>query len=70
MTREKVTWREACERFDDLFDGTYKTVKFGELHYSPSEVLKRVDPIAYDQEIFNFVDADGLELINFSTKEV
>jgi len=35
------------EEYDDLLDDIYGNIKFGSLEYSPSQVLKAVDPIAY-----------------------
>ena len=35
------------EEYDDLLDDIYEVIKFGTLEYSPSQVLKAVDPIAY-----------------------
>lgn len=38
---------EAEHMFDELLDECNPVVKIGTLEYSPSWVLKRVDPIAY-----------------------
>lgn len=35
------------ERYDDLLDEIYPPITFGRMSYSPSEVLKAVDPVAY-----------------------
>ncbi len=35
------------ERFADLIDQIYPPIVFGDLTYSPSEVLKAVDPVAF-----------------------
>jgi len=35
------------EQYDELLDETNDVVKIGTLEYSPSQVLKAVDPIAY-----------------------
>jgi hypothetical protein len=33
--------------FDEMFDEIYPVVKFGELTFYPSRILKELDPIAY-----------------------
>ena len=38
---------EAENMFDEMLDECNPVVKIGTLEYSPSWVLKRVDPIAY-----------------------
>lgn len=55
MMTEKDFWREfeniisdyVDENLDDLIDEMNEEVSIGSLTYSPSEVLKNVDPIAY-----------------------
>jgi hypothetical protein len=41
-----------------LLDEVYEPIKFGELEYCPSQVLKSVDPIAFDMGANEY--ADGL----------
>ncbi len=35
------------ELYRDLLDDIYEPIKFGELEYSPSQVLEAVDPVAF-----------------------
>lgn len=51
------------EQFDELLDETNPMVRIGTLEYSPSQVLKAVDPIAYrvtlaDMESFEEEDSN------------
>lgn len=44
--------------YDEMLDETNQEIKIGSLTYSPSQVLKAVDPIAYDiglSEYFSFL---------------
>lgn len=41
------TKSELFEMYNDFLDELCETVKIGRLEYSPSEVLKSVDPVAY-----------------------
>ena len=43
------------ENIDDIIDETNEEVNIGALTYSPSEVLKTVDPIAYNCYISDMV---------------
>ena len=43
--------------FDDHFDQWFSEVRFGALTYTPSDVLKSTDPIAYRQEFLFWLDA-------------
>lgn len=36
------------EAYDDLLDDCYEPCRIGNLEYSPSQVLRQCDPIAYD----------------------
>tara|TARA_R110000851_G_scaffold320763_1_gene485790 strand:- start:17 stop:235 length:219 start_codon:yes stop_codon:yes gene_type:complete len=35
------------ELYDDMLDNCYPSIKIGNLEYSPSVALYRIDPIAY-----------------------
>lgn len=66
--KEKITYKEACERFDEVFNEVHPMVEFGPLAYEAVDVLKAVDPIAYHQEVLNYIDSllvDGLEVEGF-----
>ena len=45
------------EEYDDLLDEVYEVIKFGTLEYSPSQVLKAVDPIAYRVGMNDYEDS-------------
>src|ERR1700755_1774957 len=47
-------WEQA---YNELLDEIYPTVKFGDLSYDPSLVLKEVDPIAYRCGLAEYQDA-------------
>ena len=43
----KLTQDELEASFDEMFDEIYEVVKFGDLTFYPSYILKTCDPIAY-----------------------
>ena len=45
------------ENIDEIIDETNEEVNIGSLTYSPSEVLKNVDPVAYRCYISDMADA-------------
>jgi hypothetical protein len=45
------------EQYDDLLDEVYEVIKFGTLEYSPSQVLKAVDPVAYRLGMNDYEDS-------------
>lgn len=45
------------DQFDESLDESIPMIEIGSLEYSPSNVLKNVDPIAYRCELNDFVDA-------------
>ena len=46
--------KEIERLFNEFLDDSNPLCQIGELSYLPSEVLKAVDPIAYDVELTNF----------------
>jgi hypothetical protein len=40
--------------FNDKMDNENKTIRISGLVYLPSEVLKNVDPVAYEEEFLNY----------------
>lgn len=42
---------------DESLDDCLETVKIGQLEYSPSDVLKSVDPVAYRCEVNDYIDS-------------
>jgi hypothetical protein len=51
--------RELCERFNEMLNDCYDPVRFGDLSYSPADVLKSVDKIAWREGFNNWLDAEG-----------
>jgi len=47
IVKEEGTAIDADEMYADLLDECYEPFKMGDLEYSPSQVLKDVDPTAY-----------------------
>lgn len=45
--------------FCELLDEIYSPFKIGNLEYPASETFKDVDPIAFNQEFLNWLDAEG-----------
>tara|TARA_R110000751_G_scaffold245206_1_gene345226 strand:- start:14 stop:241 length:228 start_codon:yes stop_codon:yes gene_type:complete len=55
--------REVYEMYDEMIDDCSEEVKIGNMTYSPSRVLKEVDPIAYRCGLNDYLDSlaqDGL----------
>ena len=45
------------DHFDELMNETQDMIEIGNLKYEPALVLKRVDPIAYHEELMNYIDS-------------
>jgi hypothetical protein len=52
--------RELRERYNDLLNECYEPIRFGELSYTPAEVLESVDKIAWREGFNNWLDAEGI----------
>ena len=55
------TEMELIEEFEMVLDETTPLVEIGSLTYSPSDVLRKMDPIAYRQEFLNWLDFEGYQ---------
>ncbi len=42
--------------YDQMLDETNEQIVIGNLLYAPSDVLKAVDPIAYEQGFYDYLD--------------
>jgi hypothetical protein len=62
-TGEELSDEELRGRFDDMLDEVCDEVRIGTLSYSPSHVLKNVDPIAYRVGFSEWLDAEIGETI-------
>lgn len=47
------------DAYDEMLDECYPAVEIGTLRYSPSEVLYKVDPIAYRCGLTDWADAEA-----------
>jgi len=54
------TMEEAYERFDDMLDESGPVVIAG-LEFSPSAILKEMDPIAYDTNFNDYMDSMDID---------
>ena len=48
--------------FNDMLDDCYPVIEIAGMHYNPSKVLAKCDPIAYNCMLNDFLDAENLEL--------
>lgn len=56
MKNTRISERELHEMFDNILDES-GPVKIGVLEYSPSDVLRSVDPTAYRCGVADFADS-------------
>jgi hypothetical protein len=42
--------------YDELLNDCYGEIKLGNLVFSPAEIIKRLDPVAYHQGLLDFED--------------
>jgi uncharacterized protein (DUF2164 family) len=42
--------------YDELLNDCYGEIKLGNLVFSPAEIIKRLDPVAYNQGLLDFED--------------
>jgi hypothetical protein len=54
------TMEEAYERFDDMLDESGPVVIAG-IEFSPSAILKEMDPIAYDVNFSDYMDSCDID---------
>jgi hypothetical protein len=52
----ELTQEQLEQSFDEMFDEFYPAVKFGDLTYYPSQILKSCDPIAYQIAVSEHAD--------------
>lgn len=53
--------QQAYDSYDEMLDELH-TVKIGSLEYSASDVLKKMDPIAYSCGFSDFCDSQYIDL--------
>lgn len=52
-----TSWSEAVELYDEMLDVNHGYVSVAGLEYATSRVLKSLDPIAYREGLFAYVDS-------------
>ena len=52
---------EQYESYDNFLDDIYPEIKLGFVSYSPSQVLKSVDPVAYELGFQDYLDFQNQE---------
>jgi hypothetical protein len=57
MRYEVITERQADERYEELLNECYPVVRIGGLTFDPAEIVKTLDPIAYDIGLSEFYDS-------------
>ena len=57
-----ITENEAEERYNDFLDQAYGEVNVAGNIYNTSNVLKELDPIAYDVGMSDFLSSEELEI--------
>jgi len=69
MEYEVITEGEAADRYDDLLNECYPLVKIGNLTFDPAEIVKTLDPIAYDIGLSEYYDSlaeDDVYVLGFT----
>ena len=62
------TMEEAYERFDDMLDESGPVVIAG-LEFSPSDILREMDPIAYDTGFNDYMDSMDVDTDELSDSD-
>jgi len=58
----EISEYDLYKRFDELLNEIYPVVTLGQLRYEPAEVLKKMDPIAYQCEFNDWLDTEAEEI--------
>jgi hypothetical protein len=72
MTPTIYTENEAFEVFDSLLDDCMEPFRMGYLEFLPSEILKKMDPVAYREDFLNYINSaaeDGMFYVEGYTDE-
>lgn len=54
------TWDDAVDQYDELLDSDGDVPVAG-VSFSPSRILRELDPIAYRCGLFDFIDSEGID---------
>lgn len=72
MKNQMLTEREGLDMLDEMLDDCNEPYRLGYLEFSPSEILKKLDPVAYREEAINYFDAlaeDGIFVDGYTMSE-
>jgi hypothetical protein len=58
---EGVNDQDLHDRYDEMLDECNPTVRICGMEYSPSRVLREIDPTAYNCGFNDYVDAEGYD---------
>lgn len=61
MTRY-ILESDATDRYNEMLDEVYETVKIGDLHFDPSRVLSEMDPVAWREGFNDWLNFEELEI--------
>lgn len=53
------TEAEAFELFDYMLDDCVEPFRMGSAEFSPSAILKKMDPIAYREDFLNYINSSA-----------
>jgi hypothetical protein len=56
MTKS-LSYADAVEMFDQCLDDTNPDYKLGYLTFTASQILKELDPVAYEQDLAIYIDS-------------
>ena len=54
---KRLSPRDVMKMFDETLDELYGPIKIADFRYKPSEVLRKLDPVAYKAELLDFVNS-------------
>jgi hypothetical protein len=63
-----ISLSEAYERYDDMLNESGPIV-FGGIEFYPSDILKEMDPIAYNTNFNDYMDACGIDTDELSESD-
>jgi hypothetical protein len=59
--------KRLIEDFNYFFDNEYGDIKIAGINFSASDILKEMDPIAYNEEFMSYCDMMGITEYNEET---
>jgi len=57
IIKEKLSDDDLREQFEEMIDEIYPEIKIGTLTFSPSRVLRELDPTAYRIGLYEYEDS-------------